>query len=106
MRNASSKKTALDSQQYQVNLCRFMESLTARMVYQVLTLKTKKMSEDLNKHRQVKGVDSITALGIYTVNNKVVSMPDLTGTIIDLMKEYPNDADLGKKVRRLILNYG
>jgi hypothetical protein len=29
MRNASSKKTALDSQQYQVNLCRFMESLTA-----------------------------------------------------------------------------
>jgi hypothetical protein len=64
------------------------------------------MSEDLNKHRQVKGVDSITALGIYTVNNKVVSMPDLTGTIIDLMKEYPNDADLGKKVRQLILNYG
>lgn len=42
----------------------------------------------------------------YTVNNKVVSMPDLTGKIIDLIKEYPNDADLGKKVRQLILNYG
>jgi hypothetical protein len=47
MRNASSKKTALDSQQYQVNLCRFMESLTAN---QVLTLKTKKMNNPFRKN--------------------------------------------------------
>jgi hypothetical protein len=40
MRNASSKKTALDSQQYQVNLCRFMESLTA----------TKKMNNPFRKN--------------------------------------------------------
>ena len=63
------------------------------------------MSEDLNKHRQVKSVDSNTITGIYSVDNEIVSMPDITGLVIYLMKKYPNDAELGKHVRKAVLSW-
>ena len=63
------------------------------------------MSKDLNKHRQVKSVDSNTITGIYSVDNEIVSMPDITGLVIYLMKKYPNDADLGRNIRESVLSW-
>ena len=69
--------------------------------------KYKIMSEDLNKHRQVKSVDSKsnTITGIYSVDNEIVSMPDITGLVIYLMKKYPNDAEFGKHLRESVLSW-
>ena len=61
--------------------------------------------EDLNKHRQVKGVDSNTNTDIYSVDNKLVAMPNITALVIYFVMEYPNDADLGKHVRNAVLSW-
>ena len=59
------------------------------------------MSEDLNKHRQVKSVDSKSNTESYDVD----SMPNFTGLILYLMKKYPNDAELGKNIREAVLSW-
>ena len=66
------------------------------------------MSEkDLNKHRQVRGIDS--NLHDYdrikeTIEENKFSLCHLGESIIQLYKEYPNDTELGKQVRNLILS--
>ena len=66
------------------------------------------MSEkDLNKHRQVRGIDS--NLHDYdrikeTIEENKFSLCHLGENIIQLYKEYPNDTELGKQVRNLILS--
>jgi len=63
------------------------------------------MSKDLNKHRQVKSVDSNTNTDIYSVDNEIVAMPNITALVIHLMKKYPNDAEFGKHVRETVLSW-
>tara|TARA_B100000900_G_C19965882_1_gene467728 strand:+ start:265 stop:465 length:201 start_codon:yes stop_codon:yes gene_type:complete len=63
------------------------------------------MSKDLNKHRQVKSVDSNTNTDIYSVDNEIVAMPNITALVIYLMKKYPNDADLGRNIREAVLSW-
>jgi len=63
------------------------------------------MSEDLNKHRQVKSVDSKTNTDIYSVDNEIVAMPNITALVIYLMKKYPNDTEFGKHVRETVLSW-
>jgi hypothetical protein len=64
------------------------------------------MSKDLNKHRQIRGIDS--NLHDYdrikeTIQENKFSLCHLGENIIKLYKEYPNDAELGKEVRKVIL---
>ena len=81
-----------------------------------LTSKLKKyklMSKDLNEHRQVRGVDS----NLHDYDRIKETMQDsdyewnkfslchLGESIIELYKKYPNDADLGKEVRKAILSW-
>ena len=66
------------------------------------------MSKDLNKHRQERGIDS--NLHDYdrireTIEENKFSLCHLGERIIDLYKDYPNDADLGKEVRKAILSW-
>ena len=66
-----------------------------------------KQEEEMNKHRQVKGVDS--NLHDYdrireTIQENKFSLCHLGADIVELYKEYPNDAELGKQVRKLILS--
>lgn len=66
-----------------------------------------KQEEELNKHRQVAGVDS--NLHDYerikeTIQENKFSLCHLGADIVELYKEYPNDAELGKQVRKLILS--
>ena len=66
-----------------------------------------KQEEEMNKHRQVKGIDS--NLHDYdrikeTIEENKFSLCHLGADIVQLYKEYPNDADLGKQVRKLILS--
>ena len=66
-----------------------------------------KQEEELNKHRQVRGIDS--NLHDYdrikeTIEENKFNLCHLGERIIDLYKEYPNDSDLGKEVRNLILS--
>ena len=66
-----------------------------------------KQEEEMNKHRQVKGIDS--NLHDYdrikeTIQENKFSLCHLGADIVELYKEYPNDADLGKQVRKLILS--
>jgi len=66
-----------------------------------------KQEEELNKHRQVRGIDS--NLHDYdrikeTIQENKFSLCHLGESIIELYKEYPNDAELGKQVRNLILS--
>jgi hypothetical protein len=66
-----------------------------------------KQEEELNKHRQVRGIDS--NLHDYdrikeTIEENKFSLCHLGESIIELYKEYPNDAELGKQVRNLILS--
>ena len=63
------------------------------------------MSKDLNKLRQVKGVDSKSNTDIYSVDNEIVAMPNITALVIHLMKKYPNDAEFGKHVRESVLSW-
>lgn len=72
------------------------------------------MSKDLNKHRQIKSVDSnniITAEEGFaipadrTLPVKLRSRFDMIFEIIDMEKKYPNDADLGKHLRQEILSW-
>ena len=63
------------------------------------------MSKELNKLRQVKSVDSNTNTDIYSVDNEIVAMPNITALVIHLMKKYPNDADFGKHVRATVLSW-
>ena len=67
--------------------------------------KYKLMSKDLNKHRQVKGVDSKTNTDIYSVENEIIAMPNITALVIHLMKKYPNDAEFGKHIRESVLSW-
>ena len=64
-----------------------------------------KLMKDLNKHRQVKSVDSNTNTDIYSVDNEIVAMPNITALVIHLMKKYPNDAEFGKHVREAVLSW-
>ena len=61
--------------------------------------KYKIMSEDLNEHRQVKDV---VYEHDYTENSE---MPNLTNLMFYLADDYPNDAELGKEVRKVILSW-
>ena len=66
------------------------------------------MSEDLNEHRQVRGIDS--NLHDYdrikeTIEENKFSLCHLGEPIIDLYKQYPNDSDLGKEVRKAIVSW-
>ena len=61
--------------------------------------------EELNKLRQVKGVDSNTNTNIYSVDNKLVAMPNITALVIHYVNKYPNDSDLGKHVRKAVLSW-
>ena len=63
------------------------------------------MSKDLNKHRQVKSVDSNTNMSTYSIDNEIVTMPNITALVIHLMKKYPNDTDLGKHIRATVLSW-
>lgn len=63
------------------------------------------MSKDLNKHRQVKSVDSKSNTDIYSIDNEVIAMPNITALVIHLIKKYPNDADLGKHVRNAVVSW-
>ena len=76
-----------------------------------LTSKLKKyklMNEDLNEHRQVRGIDS--NLHDYdriqeTIQDNKFSLCHLGESVIKLYDEEPNDTDLGKLVRNLILSW-
>jgi len=63
------------------------------------------MSKDLNKHRQVKSVDSNANMSTYSIDNEIVTMPNITALVIHLMKKYPNDAEFGKHVRESVLSW-
>tara|TARA_B100000900_G_scaffold301344_1_gene259927 strand:- start:251 stop:547 length:297 start_codon:yes stop_codon:yes gene_type:complete len=68
--------------------------------------KYKLMTKDLNKHRQVKSVDSnsiIPANRVLPV--KLRSRADVIFEIIDMEEKYPNDTDLGRHVRQEILSW-
>jgi hypothetical protein len=67
--------------------------------------KYKLMNEKLNKLRQVKSVDSNTNTDIYSVDNEIIAMPNITALVIHLIKKYPNDAELGKNVRKAVLSW-
>jgi len=65
------------------------------------------MSKELNKHRQVAGVDS--NLHDYnrikeTIQENKFSLCHLGADVVELYKEYPNDNDFGREVRKLILS--
>lgn len=64
------------------------------------------MSEDLNKHRQVKSVDSnqhdYDRIKETIMENKF-TLCHLGESVMELHKKYSNDTDFGKQVRQLIL---
>jgi len=64
------------------------------------------MSEDLNKHRQVKSVDSnqhdYDRIKETIMENKF-TLCHLGESVMELHEKYPNDTDFGKQVRQLIL---
>lgn len=64
------------------------------------------MSEDLNKHRQVKSVDSnqhdYDRIKETIMENKF-TLCHLGESVLELHEKYPNDTDFGKQVRQLIL---
>jgi hypothetical protein len=66
----------------------------------------KMRKEDLNKHRQVKGVDSNKhdwdRIKETIMENKF-TLCHLGESVMELHGKYPNDADFGKQVRQLIL---
>jgi|TARA_R110001592_G_scaffold12056_9_gene58500 hypothetical protein len=66
-----------------------------------------KQEEEMNKHRQVKGVDS--NLHDYnrikeTIQENRFSLCHLGADVIDLYREHSNDADFGREIRQLILS--
>ena len=65
------------------------------------------MSKDLNKHRQVKSVDSnsIGPMTSMVLPVKLRSRADVIFEIIDMEKKYPNDAELGKNIREAVLSW-
>lgn len=66
------------------------------------------MSKELNKHRQVKSVDSnsiVTGKADKVLPVKLRSRFNMIFEIIDIEKKYPNDADLGKHLRQEILSW-
>lgn len=64
------------------------------------------MSEDLNKHRQVKSVDSnqhdYDRIKETIMENKF-TLCHLGESVMELHEKYPNDTDFGRQVRQLIL---
>jgi hypothetical protein len=64
------------------------------------------MSEDLNKHRQVKSVDSnqhdYDRIKETIMENKF-TLCHLGESVMELHEKYPNDTEFGKQVRQLIL---
>ena len=61
--------------------------------------------DHLNKLRQVKSVDSNTSTGIYTIDNELIAMPNITALMVHFVKKYPNDTDLGKHVRNTVMSW-
>ena len=61
--------------------------------------------KQMDEHRQVKSVDSNTNTDIYSVDNELIAMPNITALVIHLMKKYPNDAEFGKHVRESVLSW-
>jgi len=62
--------------------------------------------KELNKHRQVAGIDS--NLHDYdrikeTIMENKFALCHLGESVLELHEKYPNDADFGKRVRQLIL---
>jgi len=72
----------------------------------IINLIINKMSKDLNKHRQVKSVDSNTNIKSNNIDS-MLGFPELILFRLplweNLIKEYPNDTDLGRKIREAIL---
>ena len=60
---------------------------------------------ELNKLRQVKGVDSNTNTSIYTIDDELIAMPNITALMVHFVKKYPNDTDLGKHVRNTVMSW-
>lgn len=63
------------------------------------------MSKDLNKDIQVKNVNSKINTDIYSVNDEIIVMPNITALVIYLMKKYPNNNEFGKQVRKTVLSW-
>lgn len=64
------------------------------------------MNKYLNKHRQVKGVDSNEHDWDRikeTIMENRFTLCHLGESVLELHKKYPNDTDFGKQVRQLIL---
>ena len=61
--------------------------------------------KELNKLRQVKGVDSNTNTSIYKIDNELIAMPNITALIVHFVKKYPNDTDLGKNIRNTVMSW-
>ena len=66
--------------------------------------KYKLMSEDLNKHRQVKSVDSNSMIRKNPPTREGDGYLKVSDIIL-VMNKYPNDADLGKFIRKAILSW-
>jgi hypothetical protein len=64
------------------------------------------MNKNLNKHRQVKSVDSnqhdYDRIKETIMENKF-TLCHLGESVMELHEKYPNDTDFGKQVRQLIL---
>lgn len=63
------------------------------------------MSKDLNKDIQVKNVNNKINTDIYSVNDEIIVMPNITALVIYLMKKYPNNNEFGKQVRKTVLSW-
>ena len=62
--------------------------------------KYKLMSKNLNKHRQVKGVDSNSMIRKNPPTREGEGFFKVSDIIL-VIKKYPNDADLGKFIRNI-----
>ena len=66
------------------------------------------MSKELNKHRQVKGIDSnqhdYDRIKETVIEQNKFKLCHLGESVMKLYKKYPNDTDLGKRIRELILS--
>ena len=66
--------------------------------------KYKLMSKNLNKHRQVKSVDSNSMIRKNPPTREGEGFFKVSDIIL-VIKKYPNDADLGKFIRKVILSW-
>ena len=65
------------------------------------------MSKELNKHRQVKGIDSnqhdYDRIKETVIEQNKFKLCHLGESVMELHEKYPNDTDFGRQVRQLIL---